>query len=405
MPKVTATSSSSSSKKAQVVPTGHGKNKNVTTPPFDYKDCDLYKMLKSEDYENQYETYCPLPTERDEASYQVLFTLYKASTPLEADNPHGHWYYYNEKVIDGIFKKFGAWSMIHPYGISEEEFQQHVDSKVARMRASRRFSELRSKQLHEKVAKVVKEEGKTEYDAWGSTITERCNDALKKVTLTFNHPSLMKMHLLAYTVTVEKSSIIGDVIKEIPFLKQLKSLYLVSSFMSGSKLTHIGYDYDLSKPFSAYPEVFPSCGVTVSTAGHLAYGQADKNIKYPLMYFNEGKSWPPENAVNWDDGDAINLAPFLVWNGNGLMPTNVPDEEDNHWHNLVVIKYPNGVTKVVNFFSWSKGGHDGEKDPLTNKALDRTWVKLTVVWMLQQVEKKGKWTNRTLPVFELKFQE
>jgi len=30
MPKVTATSSSSSSKKAQVVPTGHGKNKNVT---------------------------------------------------------------------------------------------------------------------------------------------------------------------------------------------------------------------------------------------------------------------------------------------------------------------------------------------------------------------------------------
>lgn len=409
MPKVTASSSSSSSKKAQVVPTGHGKNKNVTTPPFIYKHCDLWDMLQTEHYERQHYTkICPVPTERDEASYHVLFQLFKALYPLEADNIHGHWYYYN-KILIKYITKHGMmpkrWSHVYAHSISEEEFQQNVDSKVARMRSARRFSELRSKQLHDNVAKVAKEEGISEYDAWLSTVTERGNKFHEKVTLTFNHPSLMKMHVLAHTVTVEKSSIIGDVIQEIPFLKQLKSLYLVSSRLSGSKLTHIGYDYDLSKPFSAYPEVFPSCGVSVKTAGHLAYGQADKDIKWPLMYFNKGKVWPPENAVNWNDGDAINLAPFLVWNGWGNGPINVPAEEDNHWHNLVVIKYPNGVTKVVNYVAWRKMQKNGNiKDPLTNQPLDCAYMTEQLRLMLAEGVFEDR-NNKPLPVVNLKFKK
>lgn len=152
-----------------------GKNKNVTTPPFVFKHCDLWEMLQSEHYERQHYTkICPVPTERDEASYHVLFQLFKALYPLEADNIHGHWYYYN-KILIKYITKHGMmperWSHVYAHGIiSEEEFQQNVDLKVARMRSARRFSELRSKQLHDKVAKVAKEEGISEFDAWMSTM-------------------------------------------------------------------------------------------------------------------------------------------------------------------------------------------------------------------------------------------
>ena len=173
MPKVTA--SSRASKKTQV-PTG-GKNKHVTTPPFVPKHCDLWEMLQSEHYEHQHYMLqnCPIPTERDEASYHVLIQLFKAMYPLEDDDIHGHQYYF-DKIVLKYITKHGMmperWSHVYAHGISEEEFQQSVDLKVKRMRSSRRFSELRSKQVENEIAKVAKEKGISEYDAWLSAVTD-----------------------------------------------------------------------------------------------------------------------------------------------------------------------------------------------------------------------------------------
>ena len=185
-----------------------------------------------------------------------------------------------------------------------------------------------------------------------------------KIHLTFRNPHLCSNK--HYKVVVESSLIIGDVINRIPFLDDVKALIV----RCNNETKHLGYDFNLSKPFSAYPEAFQS-GTVVFSAGHLNPHQAQWQIKYPLMYFNKNKQWPPENAVNWEEGDPINLAPFLVWLGWGSGSTEAPDKkEDNRWTSLMVLKYPNGVAKVVNKFAWLHGSNNGKKDPLTNQYTD-----------------------------------
>lgn len=408
MPKVTASSSSSAAKKAQVVPTGHGKKKNERKEakevvPFDYKNyfhCKLYEMLKDNDIHHI------IPTERNEASYQVCYSLFKATYSIPEDDIHGHMHYY-EKIVSDYIGAHGMpkkWSDLYPHGLSEIKFQQNVDLNMYYLRNSRRSIKEYEDRQEQEVNKIAEENGISQYDAFLKHCSETPARFHENVTLTFNHPSLLQMHSLAHTVTVKKDTIIGDVLKEIPFFNKVKAFFLKSSRLSGSKLTFFGYDYDLSKPFSEYPEAFPSCGVTVLTAGEHAYGVADHAIMYPMMYFNEGKSWPPEKSCNWDDGDPINLAPFLIWNGWGNGPINVPMEEDNHWYNLVVLRYPNGVTKVVNFHAWVKIQREGNlKDALSNQELDRVYM--TEQLRLILAENANGWTNKLLPVMNLKFQQ
>lgn len=221
------------------------------------------------------------------------------------------------------------------------------------------------------------------------------------ITLKFQYPNLMSATSRAHTVTVKTNSIIGDVVKQIPFLKLVKAMSL------GEENTFFGYDLDLSKPFSHYVGDFRiglAREVTVYTFSHLAVHQTQWNIKYPLMYFDQKLAWPPENAVNWKEGDAINLAPFLVWLGWGSGSTNPPaPEQDNHWEHLVVLKYPNGVAKVVNWLAWGKGSNEGKRDPLTNNKLDPPWYKDTLIKLMLDVQKNGRWVNRPLPVLTLQY--
>ena len=92
-----------------------------------------------------------------------------------------------------------------------------------------------------------------------------------------------------------------------------------------------------------------------------------------------------------------------MWNGWGNGPTNVPAEEDNHWHNLVVIKYPNGITKVVNYVAWHKlQKNDNIRDPLTNQPLDSAYMAEQLRLMLAEGVFEDR-NNKPLPVVNLKF--
>ena len=125
----------------------------------------------------------------------------------------------------------------------------------------------------------------------------------------------------------------------------------------------IGYDYDLALCFSEY-SIFK--GDVVLHAQHiLDPWSMQHNIVYPLIYFCENKGWPP--CSNWRDGDPLNCAPFLIWNGYGHGPVKIDRMMDNSYRNLVILKYPNGVTKVANRFMYLRSFVTTYPcDPLTN---------------------------------------
>lgn len=214
-----------------------------------------------------------------------------------------------------------------------------------------------------------------------------------KFDLIFQHWSMQ-----AHKVRVDPDSIIGDVVKQVPFLEDVKAFIVAGS--DGGPQTYFGYDYNLSKPFSAYPEVFRG-EVKIWTAGPLNPYTARWKLKYPLMYFNRKLAWPPENAVNWDEGDPINLAPFLIWHDWGRGSSDPPaSHDDNRWQFLAVIKYPNGTAKVVNYVAWTKAATINKRDPLTNQLLDRFWLDEEV----SKVATNECWTNSPLPVLTLQYQ-
>ena len=126
----------------------------------------------------------------------------------------------------------------------------------------------------------------------------------------------------------------------------------------------IGYDYNLACSFSDYP-IFQG-NVTVHAQHMLDPWSAQHNIAYPLVYFGEQKAWPP--CSNWRDGDPLNCAPFLIWNGYGQGPIEVDRTMDNSYRNLVLLTYPNGVAKAVNRYMYLRSiVSTNPRDPLTNK--------------------------------------
>jgi len=215
-----------------------------------------------------------------------------------------------------------------------------------------------------------------------------------KITLKFMH-----LALSAIQVDVSPHANIGDVISAYPRLKETKSIAVMGE--EGVE-GYIGYDYLLHKKFSDYPEIFKGT-VKLFAHGHLAVHHQAYNIKYPFIYFNKGKAWPP--APNWDEGDAINLGPFLTWLGWGRGSTDSPPYEDNKWKHLVIIKYPNGVGKVSNLFSWIMGSRWPSremKDPLTNQKLHT----ISMAKELGDIFKRAldnPWTDDELPVVRLLF--
>ena len=173
---------------------------------------------------------------------------------------------------------------------------------------------------------------------------------------------------VAYKEEISNTEKIGDWIGKVhATCPDLRAFFIQTD--DGKKF--IGYDYDLALCFSEYP-IFK--GDVVLHAEHLLDPWSiQHNILHPWIYFCNNKVWPP--CGNWRDGDPLNCAPFLVWNGYGKGSLQVDRMVDNSYRNLVLLKYPNGVTKAVNRFMYLRSFvTTNPRDPLTNKEVCVTTI-------------------------------
>tara|TARA_B100000768_G_scaffold49738_1_gene48529 strand:- start:650 stop:1252 length:603 start_codon:yes stop_codon:yes gene_type:complete len=182
-------------------------------------------------------------------------------------------------------------------------------------------------------------------------------------------------------ISVDKDSIIFDTINAFHVnFPQIMAIRILKS----NKF--IGYELMLNKKFSDYEE-FNEDTLVLYCYSFMDYNCKTKDIKYPLIYQRVGMMWPPSD--NWYTNDPINLSRFLIWNGFGNGPLDVPKEKDNSYHNLIVLGY-NDIKKTVNKYSYLKYvfTNDG-KDLLTNNKLDTiTLLKLSEVLYLKQSNDK-----------------
>jgi len=170
---------------------------------------------------------------------------------------------------------------------------------------------------------------------------------------------------------VDSNQIIGD------FILKLQEENIINDYTAMSNIEtkqFIGYDFLLNKKFNQYPEL--NKDIQLSLFGSLNHSTANKKIVYPLVYYKNSLQWPPGN--NWKDGDSINLGQFLIWNGWGSGPITVPQFEDNHYQNLIVLKYVDSsnkeIKKVINKYAYYKAIEQNNKDPLTNKQIDNNCI-------------------------------
>lgn len=249
---------------------------------------------------------------------------------------------------------------------------------------------------NQKKRKVVKEdEGKKENEEVQGN----------KLTVEF-----ICMPLISQTHTVDKGSIIGDTIAIVKntdeyFKNNVLGFYIGTKPKDGDvKFSYFGYDYLLHNKWSDYPELLKKNELRIGCKTIYEPGSFIHSIKYPLMYYqhtDKDVSWPP--GINWDEGDPIMLTPFLSTEENYTEQHN-----NNVWNNLVVIEYPNGVKKVVNFIAYLKAimasmtnGRPG-KDPLTNQLFAST-DNPNIAEKFKQILEGKKWTDSTLPIVKLNF--
>ena len=159
----------------------------------------------------------------------------------------------------------------------------------------------------------------------------------------------------------------------------------------------LGYDIKLNKTFEEY-EIF-------NENEHTLWITSDHNgtkycIHHPILYYKNNKEWPPSD--NWNEGDPINLGPFLIWNDYGRGPISVDKKINNSYNNLVILKYGN-VKKVVNKFSYMlaiMSSPTKSKDPFTNQLIQNA----SLLKLYSTFLKKTK-NNELLTEIELEFLE
>ena len=272
--------------------------------------------------------------------------------------------------------------------------------RPARTQPKKRKVESNGAEKNEKKRKVVKEdEGKKENEEVQGN----------KVTLCFMYmPSTRDQ-----THTVDIDDIIGDTIAKVKNTDEYNKNNILGFYISSKpkdgdvKFSYFGYDYLLHKKWSDYPEFVDSLdswAVLISCASIYQPGTFLHEIKYPLIYYqhtDKDVSWPP--GSNWDEGDPIMMTPFLSKEEHSK-----ESHMDNKWDNLVVIEYPNGVKKVVNYIAYLKAimasmanGRPG-KEPLTNQLFAST-DNPNIAEKFKQITEGKKWTDSTLPIVKLNF--
>ncbi len=184
---------------------------------------------------------------------------------------------------------------------------------------------------------------------------------------------------------IDSNQKIGDFILKL--IKQKKITDYTSLELRG-KNKFIGYDFLFNKKFSDYSELNQDFELLCWSS--LEWSRANKRIGFPLIYYQNSLSWPP--AQNWDEGDGINLGPFLIWNGWGSGSTDVPKKDNNNYRNLLVLKYLNSkneeVKKVINKYAYSMAIEKTGKDPFTNKRIEPYCLQLLASGILYNQEEK-----------------
>ena len=171
------------------------------------------------------------------------------------------------------------------------------------------------------------------------------------------------------------------------------------SIKNNEKIYYFGYDLKLNKKYEDY-FFKENNNYTIWTFSVLDPLSNKFKIEYPILYYNNNKEWPPSD--NWNEGDPINLGPFLIWNGYGRGSINVKKEINNSYNHLIILKYGN-VKKVVNKFSYMlaiMSSSTKSKDPLTNQLIQNA----SLLKLYSTFLKKTK-NNELLTEIELAFLE
>jgi len=132
---------------------------------------------------------------------------------------------------------------------------------------------------------------------------------------------------------------------------------------------------------------------------------AEYVLYHPIAYYKSGDVFPP--CDNWREGDPINLAPFLIFNGWGTGKTSVPNYENNQYPCLVIIVYElNGKIhkKCTNIFSYNLNCVQTRVDVFTNKKVTTSSILKVFNLMKQQSEKLSEnYVNNLIPEIKIEF--
>lgn len=206
--------------------------------------------------------------------------------------------------------------------------------------------------------------------------------------------------------TINMNQKLGDWIVNLrnfdPYMN-IKSFFIITN---SREKKYFGYDLNLSSKFSDY--LYFKGEITVHTHHLLDWPGTQYNILHPLAYFKHNENWPPVELDDWKNGEPINLAPYLIWNGYGSGPVEVDEKLDNCFKNLVILQYPNNVKKIVNSYSYLMSiVSTDKKDALTNKKIKTSMVsKLLEAINIQRYKCKNfNYENVLLPVVDVEFDE
>ena len=207
-------------------------------------------------------------------------------------------------------------------------------------------------------------------------------------------PTLHFKRLIGSSISigVSPTAIIYEVIKNyLNLVNGVQSLQIIVN----KKSYFFGYDILLNKKIIDY-DIFKVNDIIVFSHSFLSHGSANKNIKYPIMYYENKKEWPP--ACNWNKGDMFNGGPFLIWKGWGSGSLDVSKFKSNRYNNLVIIK-GNNFKYIVNKYSYLRSIFDSDnsnKEPITGKVLSNNLLD-----QLKNVSLENVGDDNLLPEIEL----
>lgn len=200
---------------------------------------------------------------------------------------------------------------------------------------------------------------------------------------------------------IEKDKPIGIFIKSL--MNKIGDSYHAISLRNGSKCTgYFGYKYQLHKKFSDYDDFKSDNKIYLHS--HLNWQHSKFKIYYPIFYYDQGRVFPP--TENWNEGDPINLAEFLIFNGWGSGSTNVEQKDDNKYTNLMIVDYSidgKNFKKCVNIYSYMLSVLNNGLDVFTMKKISSNTIKDIVQIVQRSKVLCDPYPKQIIPEVNLQF--